>query len=413
MYLKARFYKTALILSLGFFLISICLGLFLRLSQVWTISGFNFKNFLHGHSHITLLGWVFNAFYIAIVRYILPEEKRTKGYGHLFWITQLAIFASLISFPIEGYSILSIVFSTLFILCSYVFCYWVLVDLKGEKAVYFKFIRWGIYYLVLSSIGPWSLGAIMNLGLKETIWYPLSIYFYLHFFYNGFFIFSIFGLLLKELKSVQIDWPGKKASNIFLWMNLACAPSFLLSVLWIEPSKWVYIVAFLAALAQLWACILLFSLMRPYLSHFKQALHTIGRFLFKIAISAYILKVLLQLLSAIPLVASLIYSIKSYLVIGYIHLVMIGVISCFLLGYFCFKHLFIRSGLSRLGITLFAFGFIASECLLFGQGTLQMFHFGMIDQFYNYLFIFSAIMPLGILLFSIEQWRHNTNLNTK
>ncbi len=403
MQLKPEFYKKAIWLSLCFFLVSICLGLFLRLSQVWTITGFNYKHLLHGHSHITLLGWVYNSFFIAIVRYIVPKTKRTKGYGRIFWLTQLTIFASLISFPLQGYGVLSIVFSTLFIICSYCFCYRVLRDLKNEQSIAAKFIRWAIYYLILSSIGPWSLGAIMNLGLKDTDWYPLSIYFYLHFFYNGFFVFSIFGLLFRELNKVDIQFNYQKASKIFFWLNITCAPSFLLSVLWTEPSMWAYLIAFLASLMQLWACVLLFHFLKPYLSHFKNKMKGMVYTILAISTIALYLKVILQVVSAVPWMAEMIYAIKSYLVIGYIHLVMLGFVSCFLLGYLIFKNVLKLDQMGKLGLGLFILGLIGSELLLFGQGTLQVFQLGMIKQLYTFLFIISACMPIGILIFFSRQ----------
>jgi len=405
MQLKPKFYKTAFLVSLGFFLISICLGLFLRLSQVWTIPSFDYKHLLHGHSHITLLGWVFNAFFLIIVKYILPDSKQTKKYSRLFWFTQITIFASLISFPLQGYSPLSIIFSTLFIICSYIFGFFVLKDLKGDQSIPVKFIRWAIYYLFLSSLGPWSLGAIMNLGLRDTDWYPLSIYFYLHFFYNGFFVFSIFGVALKELKGFPTPWIEAKASAVFRWMNIACIPSFLLSVLWTNPSWWLYLIAFLSAAVQLWVLKYMYDLYKAYLVSFKGLLSGRIALLLKISLAGLILKMILQLLSAVPWLAEMIYAMKSYLVIGYIHLVMLGLVSCFLLGYLYFKKDLVSKGITGWAISLFVMGFLGTELLLFGQGTLQIFQQGMIAHFFEILFCVSVFMPVGITLVFIQQLR--------
>ncbi len=409
--LKPIFYRKALLVSLGFFLISICLGLFLRFSQVWGISGFNYKYILHGHSHITLLGWVYNAFFLAIVRYVLPQGKQTTSYSRIFWITQTTILASLISFPFQGYSVLSIVFSTLFIICSYWFSIKVLRDLKEDKSIPSKWIRWAIYYLLISSIGPWSLGAIMNLGLRDTDWYPLSIYFYLHFFYNGFFLFSIFGLAFKELEKLKTFWNQRKAHIIFYWFNLACIPTFLLSVLWTNPPYWVYFIAFLATFTQLVVCYLLIRFIRPYISSYKNKLSRTVSLLFKVVAVSFLLKLALQLSSSFPWMAEIIYSIKNYLVIGYIHVVMLGIVTSFLLGYFLFKKQFILSSTGRLGIHLFFTGFVASELLLFGQGGLQMMRIGLIPFFYPLLFICSSLIPLGIAFFFINQMKKKGKKN--
>lgn len=399
-------YRKALLLSFGFLLVAISLGLFLRISQVFPLTSFNYKHVLHGHSHITLLGWVYNAFYIAIVRYIIPEEKRKQGYRKLFWLTQTTIFASLISFPIQGYGLWSIIFSTLFLFCSYAFSRKVWKDTRRKNNTHIRFIRWGVLYLCISSIGPWALGVIMGMGLKETIWYPLSIYFYLHFFYNGFFVFSLFGLTIGELRKLPFSWTEIKAAKLFLWMNLSCAPAFLLSVLWTEPPVWVYFVAFVAALVQLWAIWLLYRLLKIYWPYLKEK-HGAGlKALWRLVFVSLVLKVCLQLLSASPYLAEEIFNFKNYLVIAYIHLVMLGLITGFILAFFGYKyHLRAGGRLFLIGLFVFLIGFVATELLLFGQGLLFMLRSTMIPEFYPMLLLFSIAIPVGLSLIFLGEFR--------
>src|SRR5690606_15371941 len=177
------------------------LGLFLRWQVVQPTEGINFKNFLHAHSHVALLGWLFSAFFLAFLPTYLPEDlSRKKSYSWLFWLAQASVLGMLISFPIQGYALFSITFSTLHILFSYVFIYRFLKDCKQSEVVKnqhqfsFKFIKAALFFLALSSLGPWAMGPIMASGNSFTQLYYNAIYFYLHFQYNGWFTFAVLGL---------------------------------------------------------------------------------------------------------------------------------------------------------------------------------------------------------------------------
>jgi hypothetical protein len=49
-------------LALGYFVLVAVLGLFLRWLMVSPVDGVNYKNILHAHSHVALLGWLYCAF---------------------------------------------------------------------------------------------------------------------------------------------------------------------------------------------------------------------------------------------------------------------------------------------------------------------------------------------------------------
>jgi len=101
---------------------------------------------------------------------------------------------------------------------------------------------------------------------------------------------------------------------------------------------------------------------------------------------------------AVPFVAEAAYTIRNY-VIGFIHLVLLGVISAFLFSLAYQGGILDRkASLVRIGIVTFVCGILLSELLLFLQGTLLWGAMGFLPFYYEILFAFSALMPFGILL---------------
>src|SRR5687768_12768603 len=94
------------LLSFFWFVIAGAMGAFLRLQLFNPVVEMNYKHFLHGHSHLAFLGWVFNALYISLIYAYIPAQ--VKRYHVLFWLLQVAVLGMLISFPIQGYKAVSI-----------------------------------------------------------------------------------------------------------------------------------------------------------------------------------------------------------------------------------------------------------------------------------------------------------------
>jgi hypothetical protein len=188
--------KSHIKIALGYFFIVALLGVLMRMFQVVDIS-INYKHILHTHSHIALLGWIYTALTTLIYKFYLSEKFVDKKYKVLFWSTQFSIFGMLLTFPFTGYAIISIIFSTLFLLNSYGFIWLFQKHTSSEQKHLnsFKLFQVALWFMVLSSVGPWVLGVIMNTLGSTSSWYRNAIYFYLHFQYNGWFIIAIFGML--------------------------------------------------------------------------------------------------------------------------------------------------------------------------------------------------------------------------
>ena len=135
------------------------IGLILRYAFTGAIAGFPFKNFMHSHSHVLLLGFIFNGLLILVwTNFTLGIDKISYRY---YVALQVCIAFMLISFILQGYAFYSILFSTLHLWISYILLIRLWKQLKENNTIN-KFIKIGIVFHFLSSIGPYVLGPAEN-----------------------------------------------------------------------------------------------------------------------------------------------------------------------------------------------------------------------------------------------------------
>ncbi|PRY03369.1 hypothetical protein CLV24_1411 [Pontibacter ummariensis] len=388
------------------------MGLLLRWLFVAPVEEMNYKFLLHGHSHVALLGWLYTAFFVALLYTFFPVEvRRKKVYAWQFWLAQGAVLGMLLTFPVQGYAAASITFTTAHMLLTYWFIYQFLKDAKalqlqaGRHTLSFRFVKAALFFMGLSTLGPWSLGPIMATGHSGSELYLNAIYFYLHFQYNGWFTFAVLGLLFWLLEQYKLGFNARLGPRFFRLMFWSCIPAFLLSVLWATPPAFVYALGGTAALVQLFAFGLLLQCLWPVRRQLLGLFGRWSRWLLLLAALAFSLKTLMQAATAVPYMADLAYRLRIF-VIGYLHLVLIGFISLFLLAFFAQQGwLSFKSRMSQWGISLFLAGFICSEAVLFLQGVFFWLGFGVIPAYNQLLFGISTLLPLGILLFFVSQLR--------
>src|SRR5680860_44348 len=153
--------KSWIIISFFNFFIAALMGLMLRSAFIWEIDWLEYRNMMHGHSHLAMLGWVYLALYALIWYRFIPKEKREKRvYSLLFWFTQFTVVGMMGSFPLQGYQVISISFSSLHILSSYVFCYLVWKDHHILKAEVSLLLKTALVLMILSTMGVWILGPL-------------------------------------------------------------------------------------------------------------------------------------------------------------------------------------------------------------------------------------------------------------
>lgn len=390
-------------IALFYFVLVGLLGLFLRLFFVIPL-GANFRYVVHAHSHIALLGWVYLGLTTLIYRLYFQDHHKGKVYRRIFIFTNITVVGMLVTFPFTGYAALSITFSTLFLISSYFFGWFVFKNIPPhfKSSASYRCIRAAIIYLIVSSIGPWAIGAVMATLGNTSIWYHLSIYFYLHFQYNAWFILALTGFLLYIIEKKGIEVPPQQFNKFFRLFNAGLILSLFLSALWTEPPAIVYLLAGAGALFQAWAVVLLLSMLRPYWPSLKTSIKTFPRRLLVLAFWLFVGKVVMQIFNGIPFFATLAYHYPD-LVIGYLHWIFLGVVSIALLAYL---HHFRLIRLLVFPFWIYLCGFIASELLIFYRGIALWLGWPFPLEHPGLLLGLSALMPLTIYFLFIYNYTH-------
>lgn len=388
-----------LICFINFFIASL-MGLCLRWMYVAPMERVNFQFLMHGHSHVAMLGWVYLMLYCLIFHFFVPKEKQQKPiYNRLFWITELAVVGMMIDFPAQGYAFASILFSTLHIFCSYFFCYLIKKDANLTTLPEKKMLRTALFFMIFSTLGVWCLGPIIGLLGKASAFYQIAIQFFLHFQFNGWFLFAVFALFFKQVKLII------EAKKFRLFYTLFVASTILtlaLPVSWYLSNPVFYWLNALGVVLQLFSALLFIRFIRPQFQSFFAALPTITKTVYGFALFSLALKVVIQLVVLVPELAQVSHQIRNF-VIGYIHLTMLGIITGFLFG-FALQNDFLNSGnrIHKWGISFFLLGFVTTEILLFLQGIWFFFGKGAFPNYYQNLFLSSIFLPAGLLLLSVE-----------
>ncbi len=387
--------------------IAAVLGASLRFAFIREIPGFDFRNVMHAHSHTAMLGWVFVALFSLLLAFFLPKrESHNRFYTSLFWLNQVALTGMLIAFPIQGYGGWAIFFSTFQIVISYIFAFRFLKELKQDpdhRNFSAKLARTAVWWMLFSTAGLWAMGPIGVLGLKGSAFYYGAVQFYLHFQFNGWFIFAILALFFRTLENLGIAVNRKTAGLFYVFLALSCLLTFALAVTWSNPVPVLFWINSTGIVFQLIALFFFFRILQERWPEVTARIKGSGVFLMVISLLAFILKILIQAAVVIPYIATIAYTIRNY-VIGFIHLILLGMVTMFLLGFSIFNRWFsLNTSLQRLGIWLFMAGFFLSESLLFLQGTFFWAKLGFIPFYYEILFGFSALLPAGLLIFLAGQ----------
>lgn len=389
--------KLWLRLSLINLFIVVLLGLLMRYKIGFEFPYFNQKNLQHAHSHFAFTGWVSHTLMVFMVHYLTKRTTalKTINYNLLLTLNMIAAYGMLIFFFIYGYRPVSIFFSTLSILVSYAFAYRFFKDLKlagtGPAVPWFKA---SLLFNVLSSLGTFVLARMMVFKNFEQNWYLASVYYYLHFQYNGWFFFACMGLLVTSLAVYGIN--EKEIKRSFYFFFFACFPAFLLSVLWLKLPIWLYALTVAAAGLQLyvWGRFILAN-WQPIKSYFlilpKWLAYVAG-----FAGFALTVKFLLQAGSTVPLLSKLAFGFRP-VVIAYLHLVLLAVISTFLLFYMYAEAFFKITSSAKKALLFFMVAVLFNELALAAQGVAS-FSYTVVPFINEILFMVAIALAVGSLL---------------
>ncbi|MHB8259200.1 MAG: hypothetical protein ACYDEC_02945 [Bacteroidia bacterium] len=382
----------------------------MRYKIVFALPFVDQKHLLHGHSHFAFAGWITQALMVLLVTYLYQHGLKDsfKKYAWLLIGNLLTAYGMLLTFPIEGYGLFSITFSTLSIFVSYFFAYIFWKDLNKingtpNSHLWFKA---AIIFNAISSLGAFSLAIMMA---RHVVWqnlYLSSVYFYLHFQYNGWFFFACMGLLISKLQDLQIMPLALK--NIFWLFLIACVPAYFLSAPWIPLPFNLSSVYVLAALAQVFAWVLFLKIILNNLQILNKNISSTGKWLLSLSAIALTIKLLLQAASTYPPLGQLAFGFRP-IVIGYLHLVLLGVVTIFLIGYIVINSFITLNRKTNFGILIFISGILINEFLLMLQGVSAL-NNETIPYTNELLLLAAVIMFSGLILIVTFQFRLSKKL---
>ncbi|TRX38880.1 hypothetical protein FNW52_02215 [Flavobacterium sp. ZT3R18] len=379
-------------------LLNLCIVAFLGVLMRYKI-GFEFpyfeqKNLQHSHYNFAFSGWISHTLITLMVHYLQTKIASFNGktYKAILIANLICSYGLLISFIIPKSDLFSIIFSTLSIFVSYVFCYQYIKDLKQLDNDYLakKWFKAALLFNVLSSFGSFYLAYMMiSKNIIQDV-YLSSVYFYLHFQYNGWFFFACMGLFYGFLNLRKSDHPFFE--TFFTLFTVACIPAYFLSTLWLDLPLWLYIITTLAAFIQLIIWFKFLSVLTKTREGFLENYPL--RYILVFVGLALSIKLALQLGSTLPTVSQLAFGFRP-IVIAYLHLVLLAVISLFLLFYIYTSHLILITKKIKFGLILFSTGVLLNEIILAIQG-IASFSYTPIPYANELLFITALILFLGI-----------------
>ena len=395
-------------ISLINLLIVASLGVLMRYKIGFDFPYFSQKNIQHAHSHFAFAGWITHALYVLMIHFVLKKlpQNDTKNYKLLIVANLICSYGMLFSFSYQGYSTLSIIFSTITIIIACFFTFYYYKDLKeidnsDPSKPWFKA---ALLFNLISSIGTFYLAYMMASRNFNEHWYLASVYFYLHFQYNGFFIFSCLGLFFSECNTL---FPQFKYNKLFFKLFYASfIPAYFLSTLWAKLPVWLYIITVIAAFTQVFAW---FKIIKAIMLALKSGstLNKFQAYLFLFVGFAFTVKLLLQLGSTIPSVSDLAFGFRP-IVIAYLHLVLLGVISAFILAFIYTFNLIVVNKLTAIAFSVFLIGIFLNELVLGIQGVAAFSN--IVVKFVNeILFGVALLLLLGAILVVRSQEQKETN----
>ena len=382
-------------------------GVTMRYKINFSLPQVNQKYLMHGHSHFAFVGWVAIGLMTLMVRYLVRNKVQTnyKKYHWILTADVIAAYAMFISFIIQGYDFWAITFSTITILISYFFIFFYWKDLNKVKDPGFS-TAWHKAALLLwafSSLGAFMLAYLMINRIMIQDLYISSVYFFMHFQYNGWFLFVCFGIFFSYMHRLGLIRIGLLSKRLFYIMALTVVPTFFLSILWMRLPVALHWIANISAVLQLLVLLYFFKILAIVKNNKAIHFSWSTKSLWILASTAFILKIILQMLSTMPFLSHFAFGFRP-VVIGYLHLSFVGIISLFILGYINeFMHRF-KGRVSGIGAIIFVSGFILQEIVLMLQG-LEAMNVEPIRSANIILFYCAVLMAIGLIWITIGIFR--------
>jgi hypothetical protein len=386
-------------------------GITMRYKINFPLPFVNQKYLLHGHSHFAFTGWVALALMTLMINYLQRHDVNTdyKKYHWILLANCITAYGMFFSFIAEGYALFSITFSTLSIFISYffIFCFWRDLNKVDDRSYVQNWFKAALILWGLSSLGAFTLAYLMANHIMIQDYYFGAIYFFLHFQYNGWFLFACFGLLFSYLYEKGFLSVAAINKKLFIVMTITVGPTYVLSILWLRLPKVLHIVADISGILQLLVLYYFIKLFPIVMRSFPLVRADILRKLSKttnllwiMASLAFIIKIILQMLSIIPFLSHYAFGFRP-IVIGYLHLSFLGIISFFILGYINQVLAVFQRRISRAGVLIFVAGVLIQEITLMNQG-LEAIEVEPLRYANIILFSTAIVMGIGLIWITLK-----------
>ena len=383
---------------LSFALFNLCLvallGVTLRSKMLFPMEALEFKNLIHAHSHMAFCGWVSLALLSLLCFHLLPRAQHFQvKYSRILLGILLSNFAMVVAFLFQGYGPVSIGFLFVFMVCTFLFAYHFTRDINssGVSAATRILSKTAMWCLVLSSAGPFTLAYILASKSGNVFLYKDASYTYLHLQYNGFFALSVFALLIHYFEAKFDAAMQQKALLFARTLSISVFPSLFISYLWHFPNSFVNTIALTGCICIVASLYYLYAFLIK-LSKLKDAVHPFIRLIGALSLVAFSLKSVLQMGTIIPKLGILVFGDRT-IIIGYLHLVLLGFVTLFILAYLLQHEILdIHHRFTRIAVGSFAFMVIVNELILMIQG------FGNILRLSNSMYTW-LLWGVAILLF--------------
>lgn len=385
------------------------MGLLIRYKLSYPFPYFNLKYLLHGHSHFAITGWITQVLMVLVSASISSKisAEHFNKYQSVLWANYATSLGMLFSFPFQGYGPIAIAFSSLSLIVSFIFSYKIWWDISKLSKLHkqLKWFRASVVFLCVSTVGIIWMVYLMITKSTDLDQQMSAVHFFLHLQYSGWFIFACIGLFIeKYAERYSID----SYETFYFWiMAILCIPSYLLTAPWMAyPKSLQWVLGIIAVILPIsW----LIFIKKYFLSvdlHRMLDIYPVLRWLGLTSLVALTLKYSIQMVAMIPSISQVTFHNRNMLV-AYLHLVFLGIVSCFILAY-TFKYIHKKPGPSALiGLAVFLLGIVINEGLLFLQGLLNI-NNQSIPYNNSLLFLATSVICLGsILIFLGSLNRHN------
>ena len=353
------------------------------------------KKLLNAHSHFAFAGWISHVLYCGFLLLIAPfiKDRSHIKYKALIILNLVSAYGMLISFTIQGYQLVSIAFSTLSIITAVIFTVLFIRDSKNFPPQHAA-KPWAVTALllnVISAAGPFYLAYMMFSKNFDQYNYLASVYYYLHFQYSGWFFFGFIAIIANKL-------PISKTvlNKYYTLFAVSVIPAFFLSILWYKLPLWLYILTVAACLLQLFTWLVLMFKLWPVLNKQPIPYPRWVKIFFYAAATALTIKFVLQAVSVVPYLSHFAFSIRS-IVIAFLHLILLGIYSLFIIGYLFVKKNIHTGPVAKYAAFSFLAGVVLNELVLALLGIAAFYYLSI--PYSNYMLFGAAIILFASALF--------------